>query len=142
MASCAKTCSSVLQAACGLMYSHKELSEFLPGLWSSIRREVREIGIKTMKSQLLSHLRLLCTAVYPTLNAKISSVKKSHFRSRVQIGQNARVVYSALINVDSVQLQRHVLQRKFKNYSKAARQNTTQSIQLFCSPQIIDNCYK
>uniref|UniRef100_A0AAY4CPK5 MMS19 nucleotide excision repair protein n=1 Tax=Denticeps clupeoides TaxID=299321 RepID=A0AAY4CPK5_9TELE len=36
----AKVDSLQTLAACGSLYGHKELSEFLPGLWSSLRREV------------------------------------------------------------------------------------------------------
>lgn len=34
----------MLQTACASVYEHKELAEFLPGLWASLRREVRFNG--------------------------------------------------------------------------------------------------
>lgn len=36
---------SLLQTACCAIYGQKELQEFLPGLWSSLRREVSTAGL-------------------------------------------------------------------------------------------------
>ncbi|XP_056324944.1 MMS19 nucleotide excision repair protein homolog [Danio aesculapii] len=46
----AKVDSMQTLAACGQTYSHKELAEFLPGLWSSIRREVFQTASERVES--------------------------------------------------------------------------------------------
>lgn len=38
---------SLLQTACCAIYGQKELQEFLPSLWSSLRREVSTAGSLT-----------------------------------------------------------------------------------------------
>ncbi|KAL1263819.1 hypothetical protein QQF64_004174 [Cirrhinus molitorella] len=50
-------------AACGLTYSHKELAEFLPGLWSSVRREVFQTASEKVESAGLSALSALASCL-------------------------------------------------------------------------------
>ncbi|XP_056626841.1 MMS19 nucleotide excision repair protein homolog [Triplophysa dalaica] len=52
----AKVDSLQTLAACGQTYSHKELAEFLPGLWSAIRREVLQTASERVESAGLSAL--------------------------------------------------------------------------------------
>src|SRR4029434_3583648 len=44
---CDSSVFPVLQAACGPVYGHKELAQFLSGLWSSLRREVGDTHTHT-----------------------------------------------------------------------------------------------
>ncbi|XP_062859268.1 MMS19 nucleotide excision repair protein homolog [Trichomycterus rosablanca] len=50
-------------AACGPVYGHKELTEFLPGLWSSIRREVFQTASEKVESAGLSALSALTSCL-------------------------------------------------------------------------------
>ncbi|XP_042623031.1 MMS19 nucleotide excision repair protein homolog [Cyprinus carpio] len=59
----AKVDSLQTLAACGLTYSHKELAEFLPGLWSSIRREVSQTASERVESAGLSALSALVSCL-------------------------------------------------------------------------------
>ncbi|XP_016150386.1 MMS19 nucleotide excision repair protein homolog [Sinocyclocheilus grahami] len=59
----AKVDSLQTLAACGLTYSHKELAEFLPGLWSSIRREVFQTASERVESAGLSALSALVSCL-------------------------------------------------------------------------------
>ncbi|XP_056102056.1 MMS19 nucleotide excision repair protein homolog isoform X1 [Rhinichthys klamathensis goyatoka] len=59
----AKVDSLLTLAACGLTYSHKELAEFLPGLWSSIRREVFQTASERVESAGLSALGALTSSL-------------------------------------------------------------------------------
>ncbi|KAF4106984.1 MMS19 nucleotide excision repair protein homolog [Onychostoma macrolepis] len=59
----AKVDSLQTLAACGLTYSHKELAEFLPGLWSSIRREVFQTASERVESAGLSALSALVSSL-------------------------------------------------------------------------------
>lgn len=59
----AKVDSMHTLAACGQTYSHKELAEFLPGLWSSIRREVFQTASERVESAGLSALSSLVSCL-------------------------------------------------------------------------------
>ncbi|XP_067224909.1 MMS19 nucleotide excision repair protein homolog [Chanodichthys erythropterus] len=59
----AKVDSLQTLAACGLTYTHKELAEFLPGLWSSIRREVFQTASERVESAGLSALSALTSCL-------------------------------------------------------------------------------
>ncbi|XDV45165.1 hypothetical protein PO909_013302 [Leuciscus waleckii] len=59
----AKVDSLQTLAACGLTYSHKELAEFLPGLWSAIRREVFQTASERVESAGLSALAALTSSL-------------------------------------------------------------------------------
>ncbi|TRZ00451.1 hypothetical protein DNTS_034560 [Danionella cerebrum] len=50
-------------AACGQIYSHRELGAFLPGLWSSIRREVFQTASERVESAGLSALSSLVSCL-------------------------------------------------------------------------------
>ncbi|XP_059386357.1 MMS19 nucleotide excision repair protein homolog [Carassius carassius] len=59
----AKVDSLQTLAACGLTYSHKELAEFLSGLWSSIRREVSQTASERVETAGLSALSALVSCL-------------------------------------------------------------------------------
>ncbi|XP_050980877.1 MMS19 nucleotide excision repair protein homolog isoform X2 [Labeo rohita] len=59
----AKVDSLQTLAACGLTYSHKELAEFLPGLWSTIRREVFQTASERVETAGLSALSALVSCL-------------------------------------------------------------------------------
>ncbi|XP_055032497.2 MMS19 nucleotide excision repair protein homolog [Misgurnus anguillicaudatus] len=59
----AKVDSLQTLAACGQTYSHKELAEFLPGLWSSIRREVFQTASERVESAGLSALSTITSCL-------------------------------------------------------------------------------
>ncbi|XP_051522509.1 MMS19 nucleotide excision repair protein homolog [Myxocyprinus asiaticus] len=59
----AKVDSLQTLAACGLTYSHKELAEFLSGLWSSIRREVFQTASERVESAGLSALSAITSCL-------------------------------------------------------------------------------
>ncbi|XP_016368875.1 MMS19 nucleotide excision repair protein homolog [Sinocyclocheilus rhinocerous] len=59
----AKVDSLQTLAACGLTYSHKELAKFLPGLWSSIQREVFQTASEGVESAGLSALSALVSCL-------------------------------------------------------------------------------
>lgn len=48
----------LLKAACAPVYGHKELAEFLPGLWSSIRREVIKQFVAEYSKHCFAHVCL------------------------------------------------------------------------------------
>ncbi|XP_026860835.2 MMS19 nucleotide excision repair protein homolog [Electrophorus electricus] len=59
----AKVDSLQTLAACASVYGHKELSDFLPSLWSSIRREVFQTASESVESAGLSALRALTSCL-------------------------------------------------------------------------------
>ncbi|XP_043086941.1 MMS19 nucleotide excision repair protein homolog [Puntigrus tetrazona] len=59
----AKVDSLQTLAACGQTYSHKELAEFLSGLWSSIRREVFQTASERVEAAGLSALSSLVSCL-------------------------------------------------------------------------------
>ncbi|XP_051968695.1 MMS19 nucleotide excision repair protein homolog [Xyrauchen texanus] len=59
----AKVDSLQTLAACGPIYSHKELAEFLSGLWSSIRREVFQTASERVESAGLSALSAITSCL-------------------------------------------------------------------------------
>ncbi|KAF4085446.1 hypothetical protein AMELA_G00118080 [Ameiurus melas] len=59
----AKVDSLQTLAACAPVYGHKELSEFLPGLWSSIRREVFQTASERVESAGLSALSAITSCL-------------------------------------------------------------------------------
>uniref|UniRef100_A0A8D0CK41 MMS19 nucleotide excision repair protein n=1 Tax=Scleropages formosus TaxID=113540 RepID=A0A8D0CK41_SCLFO len=50
-------------AACASMYGYRELKEFLPGLWSSLRREVFQTASEKVESAGLSSLRAITSCL-------------------------------------------------------------------------------
>ncbi|KAI4893649.1 hypothetical protein NFI96_018029 [Prochilodus magdalenae] len=52
-----------VQAACTPVYGHRELAEFLPGLWSSIRREVFQTASERVESAGLAALSALTSCL-------------------------------------------------------------------------------
>ncbi|GAA6066508.1 MMS19 nucleotide excision repair protein homolog isoform X1, partial [Tachysurus ichikawai] len=54
-------------AACAPVYGHKELAEFLPGLWSSIRREVFQTASERVESAGLSALSAITSCLSCTV---------------------------------------------------------------------------
>ncbi|XP_027014879.2 MMS19 nucleotide excision repair protein homolog isoform X1 [Tachysurus fulvidraco] len=54
-------------AACAPVYGHKELAEFLPGLWSSIRREVFQTASERVESAGLSALSAITSCLSRTV---------------------------------------------------------------------------
>ncbi|KAK3559804.1 hypothetical protein QTP86_020786 [Hemibagrus guttatus] len=63
----AKVDSLQTLAACALVYGHKELAEFLPGLWSSIRREVFQTASERVESAGLSALSAITSCLSRTV---------------------------------------------------------------------------
>uniref|UniRef100_A0AAR2LPT5 MMS19 nucleotide excision repair protein n=1 Tax=Pygocentrus nattereri TaxID=42514 RepID=A0AAR2LPT5_PYGNA len=59
----AKVDSLQTLAACSPVYGHKELAEFLPGLWSSIRREVFQTASERVESAGLAALGALTSSL-------------------------------------------------------------------------------
>uniref|UniRef100_A0AAY4CS34 MMS19 nucleotide excision repair protein n=1 Tax=Denticeps clupeoides TaxID=299321 RepID=A0AAY4CS34_9TELE len=59
----AKVDSLQTLAACGSLYGHKELSEFLPGLWSSLRREVFQTASEKVETAGLSAVSALVASL-------------------------------------------------------------------------------
>lgn len=59
----AKVDSLQTLAACAPVYGHKELAEFLPGLWSSIRREVFQTASERVESAGLSALSAITSCL-------------------------------------------------------------------------------
>ncbi|XP_062387285.1 MMS19 nucleotide excision repair protein homolog isoform X2 [Sardina pilchardus] len=59
----AKVDSLQTLAACGPVYGHKELSQFLSGLWSSLRREVFQTSSERVEAAALSALSSLTTCL-------------------------------------------------------------------------------
>ncbi|XP_046709731.1 MMS19 nucleotide excision repair protein homolog isoform X2 [Silurus meridionalis] len=63
----AKVDSLKTLAACGPVYGHKELAEFLPGLWSSIRREVFQTASEKVESAGLAALGAITSCLARTV---------------------------------------------------------------------------
>ncbi|KAG7325439.1 hypothetical protein KOW79_011755 [Hemibagrus wyckioides] len=63
----AKVDSLQTLAACAPVYGHKELAEFLPGLWSSIRREVFQTASERVESAGLSALSAITSCLSRTV---------------------------------------------------------------------------